>query len=78
MKIINNGRRAFLVKNDSVLKGGEKIEGTEDVSINPGDTVEVTDKCGKFLSTYKEIKVLDGPAKSPKKGKPNGMDGAND
>ena len=63
MKITNTGKRAYIVKAKSVIKGGEKIENSEDVAINPGQTVEVTEECGKILSTYAEIKVIDGGGK---------------
>ena len=59
MKITNRGKRAFIVKAKSVIKGGEKVEKTDDVAINPGETAEMTDECGKKLSSYPDIKVID-------------------
>ena len=59
MKITNAGRRNFIVKADSVLRGGEKVDKTNDISINPGETVEVTEECGAYLETYSDIRVVD-------------------
>lgn len=58
-RLLNRGARAYLVSKDSVLKGGELKPNKEDVSFNQGTTIEVTDKCGKFLTTYKDIQVLE-------------------
>jgi hypothetical protein len=64
VKITNTGKRAFIVKAKSVVKGGEKIEKTDDVAINPGETVEVTEECGKVLERYSDIKVMERGKKS--------------
>lgn len=60
MRILNNGKRAFIVKKASLLSGGEKIKDSDDYAINPGETADVTDACGKILKTYSEIRVLGG------------------
>ena len=77
-RISNDARRAFIVKATSVLKGGEKIAGTGDISINPGMTVEVVDSCGEYLSTYhQEIKVISRPKQAGnKKGEANAVESA--
>ena len=63
MRITNAGSRSFIVKASSVIRGGEKVAKTEDISINPGDTVEVTEECGEHLELYSDIRVVERGAK---------------
>ena len=63
MRITNTSGRAFIVKAESVIDGGTRIKETGDVAIEPGDTVEVTDDCGKFLKTYTGVRAFDEPKK---------------
>lgn len=51
-EIKNMSHRAFIVKPEDVLKGGEireETEGRKVTYINPNDTVRVTDALGKKL-----------------------------
>ena len=68
-RLLNKGNRAFIVKESSVLKGGEKITASKDVAINAQSTVEVTEECGEFLKSYSDIRVLEHVIE--KKGKSN-------
>lgn len=61
---MNQGKRSYQVRADSVIKGGEFSLDKKTKSINPGDTVVVTEDCGEFLSTYSDIKVIE---REPKK-----------
>lgn len=65
MKILNKGRRAYVVNAESVLRGGELSPDKKSKYINAGETVEVTAECGNFLSSYRDIAVLE----KEKKGK---------
>lgn len=67
MKILNQGKRAFIVKPESVIQGGELSNDKKHSYINPGATVEVVDEVGEILSKYSEIMVVE--RKQPKKGK---------
>lgn len=64
MKILNRGRRAYLVKAESVLEGGELSNDKQFKSINQGETVVVTPECGKMLRTYSDISVLEEDKKT--------------
>ncbi len=67
MKITNNGARAFIVKAESVVEGGEHDAKRGIVAINPGETVEVTNECGELLKGYRELKCFDQGNKGKKK-----------
>ncbi len=59
-RIINQGQRSFIVNAKEVLKGGEKGKSPEEKIIAGGPkVVEVSDKLGKFLSTYPGILVVE-------------------
>lgn len=70
-RIMNNSTRSFIVRGESVLKGGVKInerkikvEGkdvkTFDVRLDPGNTIyEIENRMGKDLSTYRGIVVVE-------------------
>lgn len=57
MEILNQGKRAFIVKPESVIKGGEVSDCRKYCYINPGATVEVKDDVGEILARYREILV---------------------
>ncbi len=74
-KIMNNGRRSFIVGKEDVIKGGVKRvypagpTTREEVELRPGNYVyEVTNECGKMLATFdREIFIMekDGVAVIP-------------
>jgi hypothetical protein len=47
--LLNNGKRAFHVKPDEVIKGGELSNDSKVSAINSGATVVVTAKLGDWL-----------------------------
>lgn len=63
MKIRNDDSKAFIVKADVVIKGGEKSpDGT--IFINPKQTVDVTDSAGiKMAKMFPNITVISKPKK---------------
>lgn len=68
VEILNQGRRSYILKVESVLKGGEKHPNKLDVYINPGATVEVTASAwDNILSGYSEFRVI--KKNTSKKGK---------
>lgn len=67
MILLNQGKRAYIVSPDDVLKGGELDREKKHMYINPEATVEVTEKCGKFLLTYSDFKLIDAQKKGVKK-----------
>lgn len=65
-KIMNNGRRSFIVGKDDVLKGGVKRvypagpTTREEVELRPGNFVyEITNECGKTLEDFHDIFVME-------------------
>lgn len=68
-RLLNKGGRAYIIKKESVLKGGELLQNKEDVAFNQGTTIEVTDACGTFLTTYKDVQVLEKVLDKKKKAK---------
>lgn len=65
-KLMNNTQRSFIVGKDDVIKGGLRRTypagptTREEIEIRPGNYVyEVTDECGKMLSTFKGIFIME-------------------
>lgn len=59
-RIMNDSKRSFIVRADEVIKGG-KVGQEKGTKIIPAGKaiVEVSDKLGKFLSSYKDITVVE-------------------
>lgn len=69
-KIINQSSRSFIVKADSVIKGGKEHSIKNEKIIPPGPgTVEVKDELGASLATYTGILVVEAPEGAAKKKK---------
>lgn len=69
-KIMNQGKRSFIVAANEVLKDGSSFKNkAKDIVLEPGQKVyEVTDKLGKDLKDYPGVLVVE-IVKEHKKGK---------
>ena len=65
-RILITGQRSFIVAKEDVIKGGKLRsypagkDTRHEVELSPSKSIyEVTDKCGKELSTYADVNVLE-------------------